>query len=54
MPRRPPKCWWIKIIPKIKKEYPSYTKKRLNQIVGGIWKNYSTKTKNRIRKECEL
>ena len=53
MPRRPPKKWFDKMKRKAKKQYPSYSEKRINKIVAGIWYDYKPSTRRRILKKYE-
>lgn len=50
---RPPKLWWIKILPTIRKEYPNYSSNEQYQILGGIWNNYNNETKIKIIREYQ-
>jgi len=55
MPKRPPKVWFDKMRVRVRKQYPTYGKRRVNKIVGGIWQNYSQATKNKIlRREGKM
>ena len=51
MPRRPPKKWFDKMKRKVKKQYPTYSQKRINKIVAGIWYDYKSSTRKRILKQ---
>ena len=50
---KPPKKWFNMMRPIIKKEYPGRNQKDINQIIGGIWQNYSTPSKIGIVKEFQ-
>lgn len=45
---RPPKLWFAHMKRRVAKEYPQYGKKRIGQIVGGIWTRMSTASKKKI------
>ena len=51
MPKRPPKKWFDKMKRKVKKQYPTYSQKRINKIVAGIWYDYKASTRKRILKQ---
>ena len=48
---RPPKKWFDKVKKSTTKQYPGYGKKRIGQIVGGIWSKSSVLTKKKIVKK---
>lgn len=50
---RPPKKWFDMMIRRSSKQYPTYGKKRLGQIVGGIWSRMSTATKKKVVKKYQ-
>ena len=50
---RPPKVWFDMMVRRSAKEYPSYGKKRLGRIVGGIWAGMSTATKKKVVKKYQ-
>ncbi len=50
---RPPLNWWNKMLPTIKGEYPTYDRDEIDQVLGGIWNNYSIETKIKIIKEYQ-
>ncbi len=54
MPKRPPKCWWDRMIKKIAKTYPTRSEKSQRKIVGGIWVDYSDSAKKKNVDKCEL
>lgn len=50
---RPPKKWWDKIRKGVSKQYPGFPKKRVAQVVGGIWSHSSIATKKKIVKKYQ-
>lgn len=50
---RPPKSWFNLLKRKSEKQYPSYGKKRIGRIVGGIWSRMSIKSKKSIVKKYQ-
>ena len=50
---RPPKKWFDMMIRRSSNQYPTYGKKRLGQIVGGIWARMSIATKKKIVKKYQ-
>jgi lysophospholipase L1-like esterase len=48
---RPPAEWMAKMLPRIKAQYPKYSKRRLMKIISGIWHDYSDATKRRLIKK---
>lgn len=50
---KPPKSWFNKLKRSSEKQYPGYSKKRIGQIVGGIWSRMSIKSKKSIVKKYQ-
>ena len=50
---RPPKKWWNKLVEETKanKKYKGFSSERIDQIVDGIWHDFSDKEKAKIRRE---
>lgn len=48
---RPPKRWFEKVKKDTKKQYKDYGDERIDKIVGGIWHDFSSKEKEKIRRE---
>lgn len=36
-PKRPPRKWFLKMMKRVRKQYPTYSKRRIAKIVAGIW-----------------
>lgn len=45
---RPPARWFSHMKRVVSKQYPTYGKKRIEKIVGGIWSRMSTASKKKI------
>ena len=50
---RPPKEWFSMMKKRSSKQYPTYGRKRLGRIVGGIWSKMSTATKKKVVKKYQ-
>lgn len=50
---RPPKNWWTKVRPVIVKQYPWKDKREVDQVLGGIWNEYNTQTKEKIVRQYQ-
>jgi len=50
---RPPKKWFDKVRRSVKRQYPTYGQKRINQITGGIWHKMKRSSKIRIVKKYQ-
>jgi hypothetical protein len=52
MPKRPPRKWFYAMVARLKKEYPTYSNKRIAKIAAGIWhKNIGWIAKARLVKK---
>lgn len=49
-PKRPPSNWWRKMYHVVKRQYPNLTEDDWRRITGGIWQNYSAKSRKKITK----
>lgn len=49
---KPPKKWFDEMVERTKKnkKYKDFSKERIDEVVAGIWKNYSEKEQEKIRK----
>lgn len=50
---RPPKKWFDMMKRRSSGQYPTYGKKRIGKIVGGVWSKMSTATKKKVVKKYQ-